>query len=190
MKPKEHTGDDGKTGWLGEGRLPKYDLRMETLGALDETNSALGLARNYCQDALTADILMRIQRAIYGLMGEAAADKENASRFRVITQKEIDWLDEQEETLIKMVELPKEFIVPGDSIPGAFLDMARTIVRRAERRVAAMVDRGDIENPYLLPYLNRVSTLCFMLELLENTLAGKLYPTLAKNEESHDRNNP
>jgi cob(I)alamin adenosyltransferase len=66
-----------------------------------------------------------------------------------------------------------EFILPGDSLPGAALSLARTIVRRAERRVAELVSRGEITNEVLLPYLNRVSLVCFLLELAENQSSGK-----------------
>jgi cob(I)alamin adenosyltransferase len=84
------------------------------------------------------------------------------------------------------VEIPKEFIVPGDSVEGAFLDLARTVVRRAERRVAALLHSGGITNVELLRYLNRLSSFCFVLELQEYALsrqaqdAGDAKITLAK----------
>ena len=81
------------------------------------------------------------------------------------------------------VELPREFILPGDSPAGGALALARTIVRRAERRVAAMLHSGELENADLLRYLNRLSSLCFVLELVENGAAGKPKPTLAKDQE-------
>ena len=78
-----------------------------------------------------------------------------------------------------MVKLPEEFILPGDSLSGSAMSLARTIVRRAERRVAELLDIGEIKNPILLQYLNRLSSLCFALELLENQSAGQ-ETTLAK----------
>jgi cob(I)alamin adenosyltransferase len=78
--------------------------------------------------------------------------------------------------------MPKEFIVPGDSFPGALMSIARTVVRRAERRVAELNLGGLIENGDLLRYLNRLSSLCFLLELLENQNAGMDSVTLAKDE--------
>jgi cob(I)alamin adenosyltransferase len=79
--------------------------------------------------------------------------------------------------------MPKEFIIPGDTQAGAALDLARTIVRRAERLVAQLLHNLEIENSELLRYLNRLSSLCFVLELFENQAGGKDQPTLAKDNE-------
>jgi cob(I)alamin adenosyltransferase len=81
--------------------------------------------------------------------------------------------------LSSFVPLPSEFILPGDSLSGAALDLTRTIVRRAERRVVDLLNAGEIRNPIILQYLNRLSSLCFALELLENQYAGHK-TTLAK----------
>jgi cob(I)alamin adenosyltransferase len=78
------------------------------------------------------------------------------------------------------VEIPKEFIVSGDSQAGAALALGRTITRRAERRLAQLLHEGELENSELLRYLNRLSSLCFALELAENRAAGRDKPTLAK----------
>lgn len=125
---------------------------------------------------------MAIQRDLYNLMSEIAATPENAARFRKITVQQVIWLEEWTDTISLQVSLPKDFILPGDSLPGASLAMARTIVRRAERRVAGLLHQAEIENPQLLRYLNRLSSLCFVLELQENQAAGKSLPTLAKKE--------
>lgn len=174
------TGDDGYTGLLGEGRLPKYDLTMEGIGTLDEANAALGLARSVCRAPGAAAILLRAQRDLYGMMAEVAATPENADKFRSVDDGRVVWLEEQLDTLDKTVSIPKNFIVPGDSLPAAALDMARTVVRRAERRVAELLHEGTVSNPLLLKYLNRLSTLIFVLELQENQQAGVNSPTLAK----------
>jgi len=176
------TGDDGYTGLLGEGRLPKNAPRMEAIGDLDEATAALGMARAACQHPQTAEIVMAIQRDLYNLMSEIAATPENAARFRKISTQQVIWLEEWTDTISLQVSLPKDFILPGDSLPGASLAMARTIVRRAERRVAGLLHLAEIENPQLLRYLNRLSSLCFVLELQENQAAGKSLPTLAKKE--------
>jgi len=173
------TGDDGSTGLLGEGRLPKYHPRIETLGALDEASAALGLARALSQDPQTKPILLEVQRDLYALMAEVAATPENAERFRTLGLPRVQWLESQSDHLSEMVSLPAEFILPGDSLSGAALALSRTIVRRAERRVAELLDRGEIRNPILLQYLNRLSSLCFALELLENQSVGH-DTTLAK----------
>ena len=172
-------GDDGTTGLLGEGRVAKYHARIEAVGTLDEATAALGLARAECGDSRTGAILLQAQRDLYRLMAEVAASPENAEQFRFISSTRIAWLEEQTDALSKLVEMPKEFILPGDSVAGAALSLARTIIRRAERRVVELFDTGELTNPDLQRYLNRLSSLCFVLEVLENRAAGHR-TTLAK----------
>lgn len=180
-------GDDGYTGILGPGRFPKEDLRLEAIGSVDEANAALGVARSLAQSPEAPGSLLQIQRDLYGLMAELAASPENSAHFRSIDAQRVAWLESQIEILNHQVEVPKEFIVPGDRVEGAFFDLARTVVRRAERRVSELFHRGDISNPDLLRYLNRLSSYCFLLELRETILSeqstGQARPniTLAKN---------
>ncbi|OGO70341.1 MAG: ATP:cob(I)alamin adenosyltransferase [Chloroflexi bacterium RBG_19FT_COMBO_56_12] len=174
------SGDDGFSSRLGEGRLPKHDDLFEAIGALDEASSALGVARATCQAAQTQDLILAIQRDLYHLMAELSATEENAARFRRIDAARVSWLEQQVDDLSATVALPNEFIVPGDSQAGAALAMARTVVRRAERRVAGLFHAGKVTNAELLRYLNRLSSLCFVLELIENQAAGSAHPTLAK----------
>jgi cob(I)alamin adenosyltransferase len=174
------TGDDGYTGLLGEGRLAKHAPRIEAIGALDEATAALGMARAGCQLPQTAEIILTVQRDLYQLMAEVAATPENAARFRHISTERVAWLEEQTDAISARVPLPREFILPGDCLPGASLALARTIVRRAERRVAGLIHAGELENLQLLRYLNRLSSLCFILELQENQAAGNPSPTLAR----------
>ena len=173
------TGDDGYAGLLGEGRVPKSDLRIETVGAIDEASAALGIARSSATTGEGA-MVVQIQRDLYGVMGEVAATAKNAERFRVVGSAQVGWIEEQIDRISHQVETPGEFIVPGDSASGAAFDLARTVVRRAERRLAELTLRGDIQNPELLKYLNRLSSLCFVLELLENKNTGTQKPTLAR----------
>jgi len=175
-------GDDGYTGILGEGRIPKYHPVTEAIGAIDEASAALGLARATSQVEATAGILRAIQRDLYHLMAEVAATPENAPRFRKIDAERLSWLESVPDQISGQVELPRDFILPGDSTAGAALALARTVVRRAERRVARLYVEGGLENPYLLRYLNRLSSLCFVLELSENRAGGQAAPSLAKAE--------
>jgi cob(I)alamin adenosyltransferase len=172
-------GDDGSTGLLGDGRLPKYHPRIEALGALDEASAALGLARALCQTPQIKSVLMEVQRDLYALMAEIAATPENAERFRILGLPRVQWLESQADNLSITVPLPAEFILPGDTLSGAALALTRTIVRRAERQVVELLDAGEISNPILVQYLNRLSSLCFALELFENQSAGQ-ETTLAK----------
>lgn len=177
------SGDDGFTSLLGAGRYPKHDPRLEALGAIDEASAALGLARCYVQNAENGARILNIQRQLYAVMAEVAATPENEDKFRQISTKQVDWLEEQVMALARNTPLPAGFIVPGDHKPAAFLDLARTVVRRAERQVAALVHRGGLKNSELLRYLNRLSSLCFLMEINETVVAeGGGAPTLAKSE--------
>jgi len=167
------TGDDGTTGLLGEGRLPKYHPRVETLGVLDEASAALGLARAVCKGTQTGTLLKEIQHDLYIIMAEVAATPENVQRFRILDQERVQWLESQVEVINAVAPVPTEFILPGDSLSGAALALARTVVRSAERRAAELLDTGEIENRVILQYLNRLSSLCFALEVFENAQAGK-----------------
>lgn len=160
-------GDDGTTGWLGSERLPKHHPRIEALGAVDEANAALGLARALTHRPQTAALIQEVQRDLYHLMSELAASPETAERFRTLTEARLQWLESQIDDLTRSIRLPHEFITPGDSVAGAALDLARVAVRRAERRVVALWHANEMDNPLLLRYLNRLSSLCFALELAE-----------------------
>ena len=170
------SGDDGKTGLLGEGRLPKYHPRIETLGNLDEASAFLGLARALSKAPQTGPILVDVQRDLYAVMAEVASTQANVEKFRTMDLPRLKWLESQTDTIAVLAPAPAEFILPGDSLAGAALSVSRTIVRRAERRLAELVDKGELDNPVLVQYLNRLSSLCFALELLENQQAGN--PTI------------
>lgn len=173
-------GDGGLTGVLGDGRVAKSDLLMDAIGSVDEANSALGLARATCQQPEACEVILAIQRELYRLMAETAATPENAERFHSIDAARVVWLEEKTAYFESRVEMPREFIVPGDTVCGAALDMARTTVRRAERRMAGLVNEGRVANGELLRYLNRLSSLCFVLEIYEHQYGENQPLTRAK----------
>jgi cob(I)alamin adenosyltransferase len=174
------TGDDGFTGLLGEGRVPKYHPRTEAVGTLDEATAALGMARASCKAEETRTLLVSIQRDLYKVMAEVSATPETANQFRATGQEQVEWLETNTDAISELVEMPQGFILPGDSPAGAAMSLARTIVRRAERQIAQLLHSGEIDNQDLLRYLNRLSSLCFVLELLEDKTFGQTSPTLAK----------
>ena len=177
------TGDDGTSGLLGDVRVPKDDPRLEAVGAVDEANAALGISRATCKQMKTREIITIIQHDLYKLMAEISATPENAARFRAIDGERVCWLEEQTAFIGGKIEMPKEFILPGDTLAGGNLNLARTIVRRAERRVSGLYHQGDLENPELLCYLNRLSSLCFVLGLWETKTAIQSRISLAKDED-------
>ena len=158
------TGDTGYTGLLGEQRVPKYDPRPDTFGTVDEATSALGLARAVAQDQRVKDTIYRIQQELYLLMGELATPPENYEKIGLhMTIEHVKRLEQIEEELKREVEIPNKFIIPGDTLDGAALDLARTIIRRAERMAVKLLHDGVIQNIEVIRYLNRLSDLIFIL---------------------------
>ncbi len=171
-------GDQGYTDLLG-GRVPKYASRPETFGTLDEATSAIGLARALAQQDETKQILIQIQRDLYVMMAELAfAPEIEQDKYR-ITAAHVERLETTIDSLGTRVPIGRHFVLPGDTVPGAALDLARTVVRRAERLVARLYHEGEIHNEQLLAYLNRLSSLLFVLARFEDYAAG-VTPTPAK----------
>jgi cob(I)alamin adenosyltransferase len=158
------TGDAGYTSLLGEQRVPKYDARPETFGTVDEATSALGLARAATRDTRAREIILHMQQDLYVLMAELATPEENLQAIGMrITAEHIAWLESIEEELKAAVVIPNKFIIPGDTLDGAALDLARTVIRRAERLAVRLLHEGVTQNGDLLRYLNRLSDAVFIL---------------------------
>ena len=156
MKIYTRKGDDGTTGlWYG-GRVPKAGGRPEAYGAVDEAASALGMCRAVCDDEEVHADILRIQSELFVLGAELATAPEAAHRLEPgvskVTQEMIDRLERDIDRYMERVDLPPKFVIPGGTELSARLDVARTAVRRAERRV---VDLGTGGLP--LTYLNRAS---------------------------------
>lgn len=183
------TGDDGSTGLLGDERVPKYHPRIEAVGSIDEASAAIGAARSICKREGVNLLLQTVQRDLYNIMAEIAASKENAPRFRNIDASRVSWLEGETDRISAQIQFPEGFILPGDTPASGLLALARTIVRRAERGVARLLDEGELENNELQRYLNRLSSLCFALELGENQANGIEAPNLA-NPKSSQKDSP
>jgi cob(I)alamin adenosyltransferase len=163
-KVTTHGGDTGYTGLLGEQRVPKYDPRPETFGTIDEATSALGLARAVARDPRVKDLIYRLQQDLYLLMGELATPPENYEKLGLrITAEHVQRLEAEAEQLKREVEIPNRFIIPGDTLDGAALDFARTVIRRAERLAVKLLHDGVIHNGEVIRYLNRLSDVVFIL---------------------------
>lgn len=172
-------GDDGFTGLLGPERVPKHDLRPEAYGTVDEVQAVLGVARASGCARATAEILRSIQKDLHRLMAELAGVGSGESPFAgSITAEHVGrlegWIAEAE----ARVELPAAFVVPGDSKPGAALHHARTVARRAERRVVRLAHEGLLPNDDLIQYLNRLSSLLFVLACAEDLADSGTAPPL------------
>jgi cob(I)alamin adenosyltransferase len=171
-------GDTGYTDLLGD-RVPKYHSRPETYGTIDEATSFLGLARALATSQRSKEIVLQVQRDLYLMMAELAFTPEmNQNKFRM-TQEHVDWVEQETDKLAEDVELPPHFIIPGDTVPGAALDSARGVIRRAERLAVQLYHQEEIRNEALIAYLNRLSSLLFILARFEDHEAG-VTPTKAK----------
>jgi cob(I)alamin adenosyltransferase len=158
-------------------RVAKNHPRLEAYGTVDELNAALGVARAGTKDPFVASRLLRIQQDLVDLMGELATDKADLPRYANDGYKIIgmeysaaleDWVREIEAQKISF----KHWATPGATSESASLDMARTIARRAERRVEDLLAGGDIENRSIAIYLNRLSDLLWLLARWVETKAG------------------
>src|SRR5215216_1240399 len=149
-------GDDGTTTLLGSGRMGKNDPRITVLGDVDEASCFLGLARAEAGDEV-GGLLLGLQRLLYRVMGDVAMPKEE----NALGEKDLAFVDGALKEWRARTEIPKEFVVPGESQLGALLDVARTVVRRAERSLVAAGYADD--HPYALRVVNRLSDLLFVL---------------------------
>lgn len=166
MKIYTKKGDDGTTGLLFGGRVPKDALQIELNGAVDEAQAFLGLCRAECeQGSPLGEILVTLESDLWVLMAEVATERINRSKLSLgkslVSQEMIDLIEEQIDSITALFSFPKEFIVPGQNRVSACLDVARTVVRRAERLSVGFSE----ENPEskVGPYLNRLSDLIWTL---------------------------
>jgi cob(I)alamin adenosyltransferase len=173
------SGDEGYTSLLGMERVAKYDLRPQAYGTVDETSAFMGLARAApAASERTQQLILEAQRDLWILMGELAAAPGVKLPQRLAAGR-VEWLEEQTTQLGQEFPPLTQFVIAGDTQIGAYLDVARTVARRAERYVAQLAHQGALENAEILRYLNRLSSLLFALARYEEHRAG--WPsTLAK----------
>lgn len=168
-------GDTGTTGLLfGGERIRKDDLRTEAYGTIDEAVAALGLARAACTDVdpdspvvELAAMILAIQRDLFVAAAELATnpdawDRQVEGKTRVSAAM-VAAMDVGLQELEASIVMPREFVVPGETAISAALELARTILRRAERRAVSLEAAGLVPGPHLLPYLNRTADLLWVL---------------------------
>lgn len=162
-------GDDGTTSlWYG-GRVAKSDPRTEAYGAIDEAGSALGVARSLCgpDDAGVARDILRVQQELFVAGAELATAPEAAERLEDgisrVTDEMVDALDAEIDRYMDQVSLPPKFVIPGGTPLSAQLDVARAVLRRAERRTVALRDVQGLGSDVVLRYLNRASDLVYAM---------------------------
>ena len=172
-------GDDGTTGLLyGGARIGKDDPRAEAYGTIDEAVAALGLARaNLGLKRRTgtlgpslgglAALILRIQRELFVVGAELATNPDAWDRLQDgqtrVSEAMVRDIERDLVELERNIEMPREFVVPGETLTSAALELARTILRRAERRAVALQRDGLVPGPHLVPYLNRLADLVWVL---------------------------
>ncbi len=160
LKIYTRTGDDGTTGLLYGGRVAKDAPLMQVTGTVDEAQAAMGLARAEADAGSELDVLLtRLERELYVLMAEITTDSSHRSKLvagtTLVTESMVAALEEDIDSLIAQVSMPTEFVIPGANRASAALDLARTVVRRAERLLVS----APIEGSLVARYLNRLSDL-------------------------------
>jgi len=161
-------GDGGMTGLCFGKRVPKDHYRPEAYGTLEEAGAWLGLARAKAGKTFTRKLLFEIQCCLFLIGTEMATESVNVDRLKSsLGADELAHLEAEQIRLNGMFDFPAGFVVCGASEIGALLDMARTVVRRAERRAVTLARRGHLNNLFILPYINRLSDVLWMLARYE-----------------------
>lgn len=180
MKIYTRKGDDGSTGlWYG-GRVDKDSPRPEAYGSVDEAASALGLCRAAAErgSALYADIL-RVQEELFVAGAELATAPEAAERLEAgvskVTAAMVEGLERDIDSYMERVDLPPKFVIPGGTELSARLDLARTAIRRAERRVDSLKRSGDLADDTVLTYLNRCSDAVYAMARFADEAEPELF---------------
>ncbi len=162
-----HGGDFGDTEVYSGERVSKSDIRIETLGELDELQSVLGLLRSLLKNTKIKKKIRGIQDDLRVIMSVVAAGKAELQGTNSLNETMIEKLENEILEYQEKVELPEGFITPGDDLYSALFDLARTVTRRVERRVVNAYQGHVVGNELILRYMNRLSTLMFFLELFE-----------------------
>ena len=161
MKAYTGTGDKGETGLYGGTRVRKDNPRVEAYGAVDELNSQIGVARALVKDKKLLEILKHVQEDLFVLGGDLANELANAKIPR-IGKPQLESLERITNELNSELPRLRRFILPGGSLAGAELHVARAVCRRAERRIVNLTKTESV-NPDVLPFVNRLSSFLFVL---------------------------
>ena len=166
MKIYTKKGDDGTTGLFYGGRVNKDAAGPEAYGTVDEAVAALGVARAAADSRMSTELL-RIQRELFVVAAELATASENRAKLddgvSRVTESMVADLEAAIDRVVDEVGMPTEFVVPGGNQAAAAIDVARTVVRRAERRAVSYASAGGLEASQVVPYLNRLADYLYML---------------------------
>lgn len=165
-------GDDGTTSLAGGTRVRKDAVRVEAYGTVDELNSILGVVRAARPSRTVDELLARIQNDLFHLGSDLCYREQDKKKpLPAIEDRHIRWLEAGQDRVLEKLEALSNFVLPGGTPAAAQLHVARTVCRRAERRVVALARKEKI-GPHVIPYLNRLGDLLFTLARCENLEAG------------------
>jgi len=158
------TGDKGTTGLIGGTRVKKSDLRLETYGTVDELNSYIGLIRSHDIDPHTQDILLKIQHRLFTVGGRLATDDRKLKKASslAVNEDDISLLEQEIDNMEENLPKQTHFVLPGGDKCNAYCHVARTVCRRAERRIIELNEDLDIDTN-IMKYINRLSDYLFVL---------------------------
>lgn len=181
MKVYTRKGDKGTTGLIGGTRVPKYSLRIESYGTVDELNSYIGLLRDKVLSDKYKDELIYIQDRLFTLGSLLAEDPEKSSmKLPQVNQTDIDKLENSIDEMDKVLPPMKSFVLPGGHETVSFCHIARCVCRRAERLATELAENADI-NELIVAYLNRLSDYLFVYSrLLSKELNAEEIPWVPK----------
>jgi cob(I)alamin adenosyltransferase len=164
MRVYTKTGDDGTSGLIGGTRVAKYDLRLESYGTVDELNSWIGLIRTQHIDLATRELLLSVQNNLFVIGARLATDlsKTDLSGRLPLKEEDITRLEKEMDRILDLLPPMEHFVLPGGSNTVSYCHLARTVCRRAERRVCGLAQEVEIP-PELIRYLNRLSDYLFVL---------------------------
>lgn len=171
MRIYTKAGDQGETGLIGGVRVPKDDVRVEAYGTVDELNSALGVVRAHLTDSELTSLLLTIQSTLFDMGAELACPPERAAQFAVLSDDHVQELERMIDRLEEDLEPLREFILPGGDAAAAFYHLARSVCRRAERRVVTLSRHFPVRE-VIIHYLNRLSDLLFVMARTANRHTG------------------
>lgn len=167
------TGDKGETGLFGGSRVKKSSKRVHAYGAVDQSNASIGVAANHMQAKILVDVLRAVQDKLFVVGGELASDKKGVEKLKVrIGKGDIEFLEKVIDEISKSLEDKNYFVIPGKTMGSAFLHVARTQVRFAEREIISLMEEEEVSED-LLRYINRLSDTLYAMSRYEDEVMGE-----------------
>ncbi|HLR35047.1 MAG TPA: cob(I)yrinic acid a,c-diamide adenosyltransferase [Tissierellales bacterium] len=155
------TGDKGETSLFDNKRVSKDSIRVESYGTVDELVSVLGLAKNFINDEKMYELITEIQNKLF-IVGATLATEDQSKVPHKINEEDITYLEKGIDEYMEKIKKPTGFIVPGSGKASGFLHVARTVCRRAERRIISLSNIAEV-NPLVVKYVNRLSDLIYAM---------------------------